>query len=77
MNGSPTERLGCNDNGSTPTLLEFMNGIRPRRALVQIMGDQIKPAVSFSIEKESAEQGVKLHNCKQHYTISTKMFPCA
>lgn len=44
---SPTERLRCEDDGTTHSPLVIMTGIRPRLALVQIMSDETGLAISL------------------------------
>lgn len=50
------DRLVLNGNGTTRIALEVITGKRLRRALVQIIGDEIGPAVSLSMERGAAER---------------------
>lgn len=63
LNEAPEERLGKNQDGSVRSALQVMTGIRPRRALLQVMpGRILSDAEEISISRGDAERLAQVEN---------------
>lgn len=61
INKAPTERFGRNDDETTQTPLQNVTSMKTRRALVQLMGNDVEPVASCKIKRDIAEHvsGIK------------------